>query len=180
MGQIITQIPLPEFCHLHVSLPEGWVGLLRDRSSMAQKRIYIYSGVIDSSYRGEIMVILANAGAEDAAGRPYEAPLIARSAVRRARECDGREAATEPERELPTLHDEPTAGDRGEVRGELQPTSGSCSCGGSGACRIGFGATASREWRGLFAQPPNLCTSVRTRAERRSCSSPARYPLRAP
>src|ERR1051325_2117220 len=50
---------------LHVSLPEGWVGLLRDRSSMAQKRIYVYSGVIDSSYRGEIVVILANAGTED-------------------------------------------------------------------------------------------------------------------
>jgi dUTP pyrophosphatase len=49
---------------LHISLPVGWVGLLRDRSSMAQKRIYVHSGVIDASYRGEVKVIIENGGSE--------------------------------------------------------------------------------------------------------------------
>ncbi len=45
-----------------VAIPEGYVGLVRDRSSMALKRIYTHAGVIDAGYRGEIKVVISNAG----------------------------------------------------------------------------------------------------------------------
>lgn len=47
---------------LHLAIPEGWVGLLRDRSSLAVRRVYVHSGVIDAAYRGEVLVVLENAG----------------------------------------------------------------------------------------------------------------------
>lgn len=37
--------------------------LLRDRSSMAAKRLVVTGGVIDAGYRGEIIVMLTNLGA---------------------------------------------------------------------------------------------------------------------
>lgn len=40
-------------------IPPGWVGLIRDRSSLAMQRIYTHGGVIDSDYRGEIKVLLS-------------------------------------------------------------------------------------------------------------------------
>lgn len=43
-----------------VEMPEGWGGILKDRSSMALKRIYISAGVIDQGYRGEIKALLRN------------------------------------------------------------------------------------------------------------------------
>ncbi|MEZ4753217.1 MAG: dUTP diphosphatase [Bdellovibrionota bacterium] len=49
---------------LHVAIPLGWVGLIRDRSSMALKGIRTHAGVIDASYRGEIKVLLSNASLE--------------------------------------------------------------------------------------------------------------------
>jgi dUTP pyrophosphatase len=45
---------------LYLEIPDGYVGLIRDRSSMARKVIYTHGGVIDSSYRGEILVMLDN------------------------------------------------------------------------------------------------------------------------
>lgn len=39
-----------------VAIPSGYVGLVRDRSSMALKGIHTVAGVIDADYRGEIMV----------------------------------------------------------------------------------------------------------------------------
>jgi len=45
---------------LHIAIPEGYVGLIRDRSSMAAYRLYTHAGVIDSSYRGEIRVLMEN------------------------------------------------------------------------------------------------------------------------
>jgi len=45
-----------------MAIPEGFVGLIWDRSSMAAKRgIHRFAGVIDSGYRGEIKVCLWNA-----------------------------------------------------------------------------------------------------------------------
>jgi len=38
--------------------------LLRDRSSLASKRLTILAGVIDAGYRGEIRVVMENLGAE--------------------------------------------------------------------------------------------------------------------
>jgi dUTP pyrophosphatase len=46
-----------------MEIPEGYFGLIRPRSSMAMSRYVVgASGVIDSSYRGEIMFCLKNMG----------------------------------------------------------------------------------------------------------------------
>ena len=43
------------------AIPEGYVGLIWDRSGMAAKRgLHRFAGVIDSGYRGEIKVCLWN------------------------------------------------------------------------------------------------------------------------
>jgi dUTP pyrophosphatase len=45
-----------------MAIPEGFVGLIWDRSGMAAKRgVHRFAGVIDSGYRGEIKVCLWNA-----------------------------------------------------------------------------------------------------------------------
>jgi len=50
---------------LKVGIPKGHVGLIWDRSGLAAKyRITTLAGVIDSSYRGEIGVVLCNLGVE--------------------------------------------------------------------------------------------------------------------
>jgi dUTP pyrophosphatase len=44
-----------------MAIPDGYVGLIWDRSSMAAKRgLHRFAGVIDSGYRGEIKVCLWN------------------------------------------------------------------------------------------------------------------------
>ncbi len=45
---------------LHLEIPTGYVGIIKDRSSMASMGITTHGGVIDSSYRGEIIVLLKN------------------------------------------------------------------------------------------------------------------------
>jgi len=47
---------------VHLAIPEGWVGLIKERSSMSLERCYAHAGVIDSSYRGEVVVVLSNNG----------------------------------------------------------------------------------------------------------------------
>lgn len=47
---------------LHLEIPPGFVGLLKDRSSMAAAGIHTLAGVIDSAYRGELKVLLVNLG----------------------------------------------------------------------------------------------------------------------
>ncbi len=46
------------------AFPEGYVGLLWDRSGLGSKGIHRFAGVIDSGYRGEWKVVLHNATAE--------------------------------------------------------------------------------------------------------------------
>ena len=47
--------------HISFAIPEGYVGLIWDRSSMAAKRgLHRFAGVIDSGYRGEVKVCLWN------------------------------------------------------------------------------------------------------------------------
>lgn len=49
-----------------MELPEGFVGLVWDKSGLALKNgIKTMAGVIDSCYRGEIMIILANLSDKD-------------------------------------------------------------------------------------------------------------------
>lgn len=44
-----------------LEIPEGWCGVIFDRSSVASKQsLYKVAGVIDSSYRGEVKVCLVN------------------------------------------------------------------------------------------------------------------------
>lgn len=45
-----------------VAVPLGYVGIIKDRSSMAVKRVYTHAGVIDSGYRGEVRIVLSNQG----------------------------------------------------------------------------------------------------------------------
>lgn len=47
-----------------VEIPEGYCGLIFDRSSLGSNGIFRLAGVIDSSYRGEIMVCLSNISQE--------------------------------------------------------------------------------------------------------------------
>ena len=43
-----------------VQIPEGHVGLIRDRSSYAIKGLGVEAGVIDQDYRGEVIVVMRN------------------------------------------------------------------------------------------------------------------------
>lgn len=47
---------------LHLEIPAGFVGLVKDRSSVAAAGIHTLAGVIDSSYRGELKILLVNLG----------------------------------------------------------------------------------------------------------------------
>lgn len=63
-------IPAKEYAPMihtgaHVAIPEGYFGLIKERSGMAAKGIFVMGGVIDSGYRGEIMVNLANISGYD-------------------------------------------------------------------------------------------------------------------
>ncbi len=48
-----------------LAIPAGHVGIVADRSSLAQKGLKTAGGVIDAGYRGEVQVILWNLHAED-------------------------------------------------------------------------------------------------------------------
>ena len=51
---------------LHFAIPDGVVGLIKDRSGLALKFcLHTLAGVIDSNYRGEIMVVLINLGEKE-------------------------------------------------------------------------------------------------------------------
>jgi len=43
-----------------MQFPDGWGGVIKDRSSMAVRRITVSAGVIDNGYRGEVAVVLNN------------------------------------------------------------------------------------------------------------------------
>lgn len=46
-----------------VQFPEGWGGIIKDRSSVATKKhVFTVAGVIDNGYTGEIKIALFNAG----------------------------------------------------------------------------------------------------------------------
>ena len=48
-----------------MAIPNGHVGLIWDKSGLAAKHgLHVFAGVIDSSYRGEIGVVLKNFGEE--------------------------------------------------------------------------------------------------------------------
>lgn len=45
---------------VHLGIPAGWVGLIRDRSSVALRGGVTAAGVIDASYRGEVKILIYN------------------------------------------------------------------------------------------------------------------------
>ncbi|MBE0460588.1 MAG: dUTP diphosphatase [Candidatus Aminicenantes bacterium] len=45
---------------IKVAIPEGHVGLIWDKSGISLKAIHRLAGVIDSGYRGEVKVVMAN------------------------------------------------------------------------------------------------------------------------
>lgn len=45
---------------IRIEIPEGYVGIIRERGSFAKKRIYAHGGVIDPSFRGEITLFIEN------------------------------------------------------------------------------------------------------------------------
>lgn len=51
---------------LAVGIPDGFVGVLRDRSGLAVRHgVTVLAGVIDADYRGEVIVVIQNHGTED-------------------------------------------------------------------------------------------------------------------
>ena len=42
-----------------LEIPEGYVGIIKDRSGQAKLSVETHAGVIDSSYRGELIVLLS-------------------------------------------------------------------------------------------------------------------------
>ena len=55
---------------LHLEIPDGFVGLVKDRSSIASVGLHTTAGVIDNAYRGQLKVLLVNLGAARFCIRP--------------------------------------------------------------------------------------------------------------
>jgi dUTP pyrophosphatase len=49
---------------IQVAVPDGYVGLIWDKSGISLQNIHRLAGVVDSGYRGEIKVVLANLSKE--------------------------------------------------------------------------------------------------------------------
>jgi dUTP pyrophosphatase len=49
---------------LYVEIPLGFVGIIKDRSSVAKVGMRTAAGVIDASYRGEVRILMENRGLE--------------------------------------------------------------------------------------------------------------------
>jgi len=49
---------------IKIAIPDGYVGLIWDKSSISLKSVHRLAGVIDSGYRGEVKVVLINLGKE--------------------------------------------------------------------------------------------------------------------
>jgi dUTP pyrophosphatase len=55
---IPSEIPTKVRTGIAIEFPTHWGGIIKDRSSVAAKGVTTSGGVIDSGYRGEIIVIL--------------------------------------------------------------------------------------------------------------------------
>lgn len=50
---------------IQVAIPEGYAGLIWDKSGISLRGVHRLAGVIDSGYRGEVRVVLVNLGDEE-------------------------------------------------------------------------------------------------------------------
>lgn len=55
-----------------VEIPEGYFGMVANRSSMGAKGFIVMGGIIDAGYRGEIKVMLRNVGNETHVIQPLD------------------------------------------------------------------------------------------------------------
>ena len=91
----------PESCTLHLApgkppvklatgialaIPRGWEGIVRPRSGLSAKGIYVATGTINSGDRGELYVIMCALSWTDVVIRPGD--RIAQLAIRRAPKMD--------------------------------------------------------------------------------------------
>lgn len=49
---------------IKMAIPEGYVGLIWDKSGLSLRGVHRLAGVVDAGYRGEIRVVMANLGRE--------------------------------------------------------------------------------------------------------------------
>ncbi len=49
---------------IKMAIPEGFVGLIWDKSGLSLAGVHRLAGVVDAGYRGEVRVVLANLGRE--------------------------------------------------------------------------------------------------------------------
>ena len=49
---------------IQVAIPDGYVGLVWDKSGISLKNMHRLAGVVDSGYRGEIKVVMTNLSTE--------------------------------------------------------------------------------------------------------------------
>jgi dUTP pyrophosphatase len=47
---------------IKMAIPEGYVGLIWDKSGISLQGVHRLAGVVDSGYRGEVKVVMANLG----------------------------------------------------------------------------------------------------------------------
>jgi dUTP pyrophosphatase len=47
-----------------MAIPEGFVGLIWDKSGLSLRGVHRLAGVVDAGYRGEVRVVLANLSRE--------------------------------------------------------------------------------------------------------------------
>ncbi|GAH35301.1 unnamed protein product, partial [marine sediment metagenome] len=49
---------------IRMAVPDGYVGLVWDKSGISLRGVHRLAGVIDSGYRGEVRVVMVNLGNE--------------------------------------------------------------------------------------------------------------------
>ena len=49
---------------IQVAIPDGYVGLIWDKSGISLKNVHRLAGVVDAGYRGEIKVVMTNLSTE--------------------------------------------------------------------------------------------------------------------
>jgi dUTP pyrophosphatase len=49
---------------IQMAIPEGYVGLIWDKSGLSLAGLHRLAGVVDAGYRGEVRVVMANLGKE--------------------------------------------------------------------------------------------------------------------
>ncbi len=62
---IIAHTTMAVSTGISMEIPEGFVGLIWDKSSVGAKGLKTLGGVIDSEYRGEVKVVIHNLNNED-------------------------------------------------------------------------------------------------------------------